>query len=800
MSFSRRLSALCLAYVLTLGLVAAAGVVLLMGDRAVIDPRVAAFLDQFELDEATAAFIGLSVVAAGITVLLAIRVRNSSVRSLRKLIDACNEAPPCDAGDGAGGDAIEAAAHQIRALTAAIGQLRARERSADEVRAAQRFTHNVIQSMFDVLIITDPDLHIVSVNKAACALLEYSELELVGMSIEQLFQDEHYALGVGAREMLRSNTMRDNEMVYRTRSGRRVPALVSASIMRDDAGRPQAIITVGKDISARKQIELELLDAKTAAESANRAKSAFVANMSHEIRTPMTAILGYADLLTRPDLPTAERDRCLQTICRNGRHLLSIINDILDISKIEAGKMTVERINCMPAQIVAEVAALMSVRAAEGKLSFSVHYTNAIPSVIHSDPTRLRQVIMNLLGNAVKFTEKGGVRLIVTFVEPEPGRASSWTQPVLRFDVIDTGVGMTEQQIGTLFRPFVQADSSTTRKFGGTGLGLTISKRLATMMGGDLQVRSLPGEGSTFSLIIATGNVAGAEMAKYPSFTGAPASMNGGNATIDPAHGGYAAAHVRLAGRVLLAEDGEDNRALACYHLREVGLEVTVAETGAAARDMALAAQRDGQPFDLILMDMQMPELDGYEATHQLRDMGYRLPIVALTAHAMGGDRERCLAAGCNDFAIKPFEWETLLEVLKKYTRPAMPVRRAPAVPQSQAQAPASRTSHLDALLSKPATAKLVETFANRLPERCAAIRAAADAVDEALIKRLAHQLKGAAGGYGFSSVTDAAASLEKTLISDAAALDTAVRTLIDACDSARQSVTTAQSSPTNAG
>jgi signal transduction histidine kinase/CheY-like chemotaxis protein/HPt (histidine-containing phosphotransfer) domain-containing protein len=580
-----------------------------------------------------------------------------------------------------------------------------------------------------------------------------------------------------------------------------VPALVSASIMRDDAGRPQAIITVGKDISARKQIEHELLDAKTAAESANRAKSAFVANMSHEIRTPMTAILGYADLLNRPDLPAAERDRCLQTICRNGHHLLSIINDILDISKIEAGKMTVERINCMPAQIVAEVAALMSVRAAERKLSFSVHYTNAIPSIIQSDPTRLRQVIMNLLGNAVKFTEKGGIRLIVTFVEPEPGRASSWTQPVLRFDVIDTGVGMTEQQMSGLFRPFVQADSSTTRKFGGTGLGLTISKRLATMMGGDLQVQSLPGEGSTFSLIIATGNVAGAEMAKYPSFTGAPASMNGGNATIDPAHGGHAAAQVRLAGRVLLAEDGEDNRALACYHLREVGLDVTVAETGAAARDMALAAQRDGQPFDLILMDMQMPELDGYEATHQLRDMRYRLPIVALTAHAMGGDRERCLAAGCNDFAIKPFEWDALLEVLKKYTRPGVPTRKAPATDAAQPPAPAGpaapigRTTHLDALLSKPATAKLVETFASRLPERCAAIRAAAESVDEALLKHLAHQLKGAAGGYGFSTITDAAASLEKTLVNDAAALDAAVRTLIDACDTARQSIATAATS-----
>jgi PAS domain S-box-containing protein len=631
--------------------------------------------------------------------------------------------------------------------------------------------------MSDVLIVTDPNLRIVKVNQAACMLLETSEIELVGKPIEEIFKQESITLAPPVAQLLKGNSMRDNEMTYRTASGRCVSALVSASTMRDNSGRPLAIITVGKDITARKEIERDLMETKTQAEVANRAKSAFVANMSHELRTPLTAILGYADLITRPNIAAAERDRCIQTVCRNGRHLLSIINDILDVSKIEAGKMSVERISCSPWQIVADVASLMTVRANDKNLKFSVLWSGEIPQTIQSDPTRLRQILMNLVGNAIKFTATGGVKLIVTLIKTE-------TNPVLRFDVVDTGVGLNTAQLEQLFRPFVQADSSTTRKFGGTGLGLTISKRLARVLGGDLVAQSVLGSGSTFSLTIETGSLHGVQMLDRNEL--ATRSIAIPTATDAPVHNG------KLTGRVLLAEDGEDNRVLIGYYLREAGLEVVAVENGLLARDQALQAVRDVQPFDLILMDMQMPEMDGYEAARQLRAAHYNRPIVALTAHAMGGDREKCITAGCDDFAVKPIEWDKLLAVLRRFLKDdANAHSSATEVNPATDSGPAKQHSkQLDALLSKPGMSKLVEKFLGKLDDRVAGIRAAVEAQDQNQLKILAHQLKGAAGGYGFPGISQAAATLEHTEIKDADALTAAISSLAALCDEARRTTT----------
>ena len=258
---------------------------------------------------------------------------------------------------------------------------------------------------------------------------------------------------------------------------------------------------------------------------------------------------------------------------------------------------------------------------------------------------------MNLLGNAIKFTTTGGVKLLVSLVD-----AVDAANPHLRFDVVDTGVGLTKPQQESLFKPFAQADNSTTRKFGGTGLGLTISKRLAVMLGGDLTCHSESGAGSTFSLIIRTGSLRGVAMLDSPQAL-VEASEQPTN-RVD---------NVRLKGHVLLAEDGPDNRVLITFYLKQAGLEVTEVENGLLARDRALASLRKGNPFDVIIMDMQMPELDGYGATAQLRSAGYRGPIIALTAHAMGGDREKCLAAGCDDFAVKPIDHEIFINMLRKY-------------------------------------------------------------------------------------------------------------------------------------
>ena len=488
-------------------------------------------------------------------------------------------------------------------------------------------------------------------------------------------------------------------------------------------------------------------EARRVAQEASRLKSEFLAAMSHEIRTPMTALVGYTELLGDADLSPAERAECLATVRRNGEHLMAIVNDILDLSKIESGRMTVEPIVCSPFALVAEVAAVLRPRAASDGIAFTVEYRSPLPETIETDPTRVRQILLNLLDNAVKFTPQGSVRLEVGLVEATgPPRR-------LRFDVIDTGIGLDAEQQARLFTPFTQADASTTRRFGGTGLGLAISKRLAGMLGGDLDVRSAPGEGSTFTLTIDTGSLAGVRLLDRPPDVPATAERQPPSAT----------ERAVLSGRILLAEDGLDARRLLARHLRVAGAEVETAENGLVACELALHAADAGTPYDLILMDMQMPELDGYAATARLRAAGYRGPIVALTAHAMEDERARCLRAGCDGFAAKPILRRALIEVARTYLAPA-------------AAAPLVSASAADAEI-----AHLLEGFVRRLPERLDAMERARGVGDLAGLADLAHQLKGAATGYGFPAITEAAAQLE-AVAAARGAVEHALAALADVC------------------
>jgi signal transduction histidine kinase/CheY-like chemotaxis protein len=395
-----------------------------------------------------------------------------------------------------------------------------------------------------------------------------------------------------------------------------------------------------------------------AAEDANRAKSEFLANMSHEIRTPMTAILGFADVLLE-NLQDHESVAAAKTIRRNGEYLLEIINGILDLSKIESGKLTMERIPASPVQVLTEIVSLMQIRAEAKGLPLVVDYEPPLPESIITDPARLRQILINLVGNAIKFTETGKVHITLRLLDAQGER------PMLQVDVSDTGIGITPEQRDRLFRPFSQGDSSMNRRFGGAGLGLAISKRLAGMLGGDLTVESEPGKGSKFTVMIGTGSLDGVRLLEHPGQAETPIRVQSG-VVAGPAQD--------LRCRILLAEDGPDNQRLISFLLKKAGAEVIIANNGIEAVEKASATLSNPAsgverqpPFDLIFMDIQMPLMDGYEATQRLRKAGYTGPIVALSAHSMTQDIQKCLNSGCNEYLPKPIERDRLLATVAKY-------------------------------------------------------------------------------------------------------------------------------------
>jgi CheY-like chemotaxis protein len=389
--------------------------------------------------------------------------------------------------------------------------------------------------------------------------------------------------------------------------------------------------------------------------------------MSHEIRTPMTAILGYADILAEEStdaLSEVSKTECIETIKRNGQHLLSIINDILDISKIEADKLIVEQIAVSPLQIAQDVLELMKLKAQTKGLTLRMEAKTPVPKSIQTDPTRLRQILVNLIGNAIKFTESGGITLSI-HVDREK-------QSQLCFDVIDTGIGIDPEQIAKLFRPFEQADASTTRKFGGTGLGLRISKRLAEILGGDIHVTSEPGKGSIFSLTIATGDQAELEWTPVASQVNQSATLP--SLQRSPSDQALQSSPLPLKGvRVLLAEDGPDNQRLISFHLSKAGAVVDIVDNGRlAVEKLCIGGSVDEAicsppPVDIVLMDMQMPEMDGYQATQILRSKGFCGPILALTAHAMEADQFKCLEVGCDVWLTKPIEKSELIRVCQQW-------------------------------------------------------------------------------------------------------------------------------------
>jgi signal transduction histidine kinase/DNA-binding NarL/FixJ family response regulator len=475
----------------------------------------------------------------------------------------------------------------------------------------------------------------------------------------------------------------------------------------------------------RAQAEAQLKRTKDAAEAANRFKSVFFANISHEIRTPLTAINGFAELLLNSNRTDDERMADARVIRRNGEHLLALINDILDLSKIEAGKMSVDRVLCNPAAVVGEVASMLSHRAEEKGLSLEVKFDGPIPKNIQTDPTRLRQVLINLVANAVKFTKQGGVTLNVSIT---PSLRDE--KPLLQVKITDTGIGITPEQQASLFKPFVQGDPSITRQFGGSGLGLAISQHFARALGGQIAIASEPSRGSTFTVTVETGNLANVPIQEHPEHA------------LD-AQDSFKVPRVRINGSILVAEDGIDNQALIAARLRETGLKLEIAPNGKIACEKALAAMAAGKPFDLILMDVQMPVMDGFAATLHLRGKGYRAPIIALTANAMERDRNKCLTAGCNDFVTKPIRMEKLIKAMGRYMKVT----------------DISKENKEDAA-TLAARAALAQKFYQELPTQLAQIDQAIEKQDRVRLQEAAQLVLGKAATAGLKDIAPQAARL----------------------------------------
>jgi signal transduction histidine kinase/CheY-like chemotaxis protein/HPt (histidine-containing phosphotransfer) domain-containing protein len=484
------------------------------------------------------------------------------------------------------------------------------------------------------------------------------------------------------------------------------------------------------------RINREIRAAKEAAETASRAKSDFLANMSHEIRTPLNGILGFAAvLMNEPDTEPATQHEYLQTIHDSGRHLATLINDILDLSKIESEQVTIEHTRCSPHEIVAETVSILRVRAQERGLNLEYFWKSDVPESIETDPNRLRQILMNLIGNAIKFTEVGSVQVAA--------RLQQGDDPRLVIDVIDTGVGIRPECLRTIFDPFVQADSSITRRFGGTGLGLSISRKLSRLLGGELTVNSEPGRGSIFTVTIPTGPLDDVSMLR-----GSLSDMLG-----EPPAAVRQTPHRLPPCQILLVEDGVTNRKLISLVLERAGATVRCAENGRAGVEAA-----EQGSFDLILMDMQMPVMDGYSAARELRWRGHATPILALTAHAMRGDMQNCLDAGCTAYLSKPIDPSKLLEAIAD-------LLAGRSLPDPRVESPLPRGSSAALVSTLPAGdaefREIVEQFVRDLAERLCDLQAAHERADRKEIASIAHWIKGAGGTAGFDALTQPAAALE---------------------------------------
>lgn len=541
---------------------------------------------------------------------------------------------------------------QIVEIQAVFWDVTEREENRAALARERDLLRTLMDSLPDLIYVKDVQGNYITVNRSLQRLWGSPPLEtIVGRNVFDFVRDdlaETYARV--DMEVLRNDlAVIDSEEQVLTSTGERRIYSTTKVPLHDQAGNVTGLVGIDRDITRRKRAEEDLRQARLAADAANRSKSDFLANMSHEIRTPLNAIIGITDLLLEGELGQVHRDY-LEIIRDSGESLMVVINDILDFSKIEAGRLELESKAFELPHVVQNAIKALMLRAHDRELQLKCEVDPKVPEWVKGDAVRLRQVLTNLVGNSIKFTPKGEVAVMVECLNAADDKAT------IQFTVRDTGIGIPTHKLEHIFKAFAQADASTTRRFGGTGLGLAICKRLVHAMGGQLQVRSQVDVGSEFffSLKFARTTCPVCESTIAPSTASGKQEVVGG---VTP----ESAAQPPL--RILLAEDSLMNQVLAIGILQREGYTVTVANNGVEAVE-AFAAE----PFDLILMDLQMPDMDGLQATAAIRQIesnrGGHIPILAMTAHALTGDRERCLAAGMDGYLAKPIRLKDLVRAI----------------------------------------------------------------------------------------------------------------------------------------